>query len=117
MQVRKTVDFDLKYAVLLAVCALCVTPAAANYGYCFTPGLMGGTKVFIHEAVREDEFWDGAVVKAYRSDLENARRFRFTALSCPSFDTESEAQEHLAATRTQFLRRGFTEFLYPMRPD
>jgi hypothetical protein len=93
--------------------ALQAPPAFANYGYCFAKGLLGGTKVFIHTVVHEADFWDGATVYAYRAELENSHRFRFGPLTCPGFDTEAEAKEHLAATRTAHLRDGFAEFIFP----
>ena len=97
--------------------SLYVTPAAADYGYCFTQGLLGGTKVFIHDAVREADFLHGPILHAYRAELENAHRFRFGSVSCPSFNSEAEAREHFAATRTLALREGFVEFVFPLRRD
>jgi len=102
-------------SVLIIFClTLQCAPALANYGYCFTNGTMGGTKVFIHESVRDADFWDGATVTAYRSGLEQSHRFRFGPLSCPGFDTEDEARESLASARSYFLGRGFAEFVYPI---
>jgi len=69
----------------------------------------------LHDAVREADFWDGATVNAYRAELESSHRFRFDSLSCPSFDSEAEAREHLAGVRAALLQQGFAEFIYPRR--
>jgi len=106
---------NLLARLVLVSLALSATPAYANFGYCFTRGLLGGTKVFIHDAVREADFRDSAVVNAYRTELEGSHRFRFGPLSCPSFDSETEAKEHLASTRTALLQQGFAEFTFPVR--
>jgi hypothetical protein len=90
--------------------------AQANYGYCFTPGLMGGTKVIVHDQVREADFWDGATVAAYRKLLEESRRFRFGSLTCPGFDTQADADESLAKLRQTFLENGYADFPFPVRP-
>ncbi len=37
--------------LLMVALASSATPAAAEFGYCFTQGLLGGTKVFVHDAV------------------------------------------------------------------
>jgi hypothetical protein len=105
----------MKAALVVLALALQVPSARANYGYCFTRGLLGGTKVFIHNAVHEADFWDSATVNAYRAELENSHRLRFASLSCPGFDSEAEAKEHLASTRRLYLEGGFAEFTYPVR--
>ena len=56
-------------------------------------------------------------VNAYRAELENSHRFRFGAVTCPSFASEVEAQQHFAGTRTLALREGFAEFIFPVRRD
>jgi hypothetical protein len=103
--------------LLAALIALTATTslAHANFGYCFAPGLMGGTKVFVHDDVHEADFWDGATVKAYRKLLEDSHRFRFGPLTCPGFDTEQEARDSLAKARRASLDKGFAEFLFPPR--
>ena len=75
--------------------------------------LMGGAKVFIHDAVREADFCDGATVNAYRAELARSHRFRFDRLSCPSFDSEAEASQNLAGVRTALRQQDFAEFVYP----
>lgn len=102
------------YIAMLALAAA-TGAAQANYGYCFTPGLMGGTKVIVHDHVHEADFWDGATVSAYRKLLEDSRRFRFGALTCPGFDTEAEANDNLAKPRQTFLENGYADFPYPIR--
>jgi hypothetical protein len=94
-----------------------VTPGAAEFGYCFTQGLLGGTKVFVHDAVREPDFSESESVNAYRAELENSHRFRFGAVTCPSFASETEALQHFAGTRTLALHDGFAEFVFPVRRD
>jgi len=105
----------MKIALVAAAFTLHAAPAFANYGYCFTNGLMGGMKVFIHDAVHEADFQDGATVNAYRVELEQSHRFRFGSLTCPGFESEAEAADHLALIRTTYLRQGFVEFKYPVR--
>jgi hypothetical protein len=100
-------------AIALSVLAWTASEARANFGYCFTKGLMGGTKVLVHDNVREAEFWKGDTVEAYRKILEGSHRFRFESLSCPSFDTELEARDSLTKLRLASLENGFAEFLYP----
>jgi hypothetical protein len=102
-----------------AIIALLATTggARANYGYCFTPGMMGGMKVIVHDHVREANFWDGATVDAYRRLLEDSHRFRFGALTCPGFDTEGEANDSLAKVRQTFLESGYADFPFPIRHE
>lgn len=102
-------------AVLAALTAT-TSAARANYGYCFAHGLVGGTRVVVHDHVREADFWDGATVNAYRALLESAHRFRFGPLTCPGFDTEKEAQESLARLRRVSVEQGFADFPFPPRP-
>jgi hypothetical protein len=92
-------------------------PAAAEFSYCFTQGLLGGTKVFLHDAVREADLTESESVNAYRAELENSHRFRFGTVTCPSFASEVEALQHFAGTRTLALREGFAEFIFPARRD
>ncbi|MBG0811148.1 hypothetical protein IY145_17395 [Methylosinus sp. H3A] len=101
---------------VLAALAATTSVARANYGYCFTHGLLGGTKVVVHDQVREADFWDGATVNAYRARLESAHRFHFGALTCPGFETEKEAQESLALLRRVSVEQGFADFPYPPQP-
>lgn len=103
------------WAIACIVLASTASAAQANYGYCFTRGLMGGTKVLVHDDVREADFWDGATVDAYRKTLEGSHRFRFQSLSCPGFDTEVEARDSLAKLRRASVESGFAEFLYPQK--
>jgi hypothetical protein len=108
---------SISTATLLISLSLYVTPAAAKYGYCFTQGLLGGTKVFIHDAVHEAEFMQGDVADAYRAQLKDSHRFRFGSITCPSFGSEAEALEDMAATRTLALHEGFAEFVFPVHRD
>ncbi|MFY9655790.1 MAG: hypothetical protein WAK01_04260 [Methylocystis sp.] len=103
--------------LLIVALASLVTPAAAQFGYCFTQGLLGGTKVFVHDAVREANVAESESVNAYRDELENLHRFRFGSVTCPSFVSEVEAQQHFAGARTLALREGFAEFIFPARRD
>jgi hypothetical protein len=103
--------------LLIVALASSATPAAAEFGYCFTQGLLGGTKVFVHDAVREADITESESVNAYRAELENSHRFRFGAVTCPSFSSEVEAQQHFAGTRTLALHDGFAEFIFPARRD
>lgn len=91
--------------------------AHANFGYCYTPGLMGGMKVIVHDQVREGDFWDGATVNAYRRTLEESRRFRFGTLTCPGYDTEAEAIESLSKIRQTFLENAIRIFRSRHRSD
>ena len=114
----RTGEKSIARATLLIVAlASQVTPAAAQFGYCFTQGLLGGTKVFVHDAVREADFLESEGVNAYRAELENSHRFRFGAVTCPSFASETEALQHFAGTRTLALHDGFAEFVFPARRD
>lgn len=104
----------MKFLLIALIALAAMTGGArANYGYCFTLGLMGGTKVFVHDYVREADFWDGDTAKAYRKLLESSHRFRFGALTCPGFDTEPEATESLAILRRTYLESGLADFPYP----
>lgn len=101
---------------VLAALAATTSAAHANYGYCFTHGLLGGTKVVVHDQVREADFWDGATVIAYRQSLEASHRFRFGPLTCPGFDTQKEAQDSLTQLRRASVEQGFADFPFPPQP-
>lgn len=104
-----------RYLLALAAVLASSGAATANYGYCFTQGLMGGTKVFLHDHVHEAEFWDGKTVDTYRNLLQAAERFRFGTLTCPGFDSETEARDSLTKLRKTFLDNGFADFPFPAR--
>jgi hypothetical protein len=63
--------------------------------------------------VHEAEFWDGQTVDGYRGLLETANRFRFGALTCPGFDSETEARESLTRLRQTFVEKGYADFPFP----